>query len=137
MTSTENTFKRFTLKKQERLKSRTTIQMLFTINNTIRVYPFKLVWLVNESDSQALIIKAGVSVSKRNHRLAVTRNLIKRRIRECYRINKHLLYQFLENQKIEVSFMIVYTSNEIIPYNEAEQKIKQLLIRLGEKVKTN
>jgi ribonuclease P protein component len=134
--SPDSQHKRLTFKKKERLKSRSTIQALFDTNQNLRNYPFKLVWMVVPS-SDASLVKAGVSVSKRNHRSAVTRNFIKRRMRECYRTNKSELYQSLEGKNVELSFMLIYLSSEIVPFTEFEQKIKQLLFRLSEKVKTN
>jgi ribonuclease P protein component len=134
--SPDSQHKRLTFKKKERLKSRSTIQALFDTNQNLRNYPFKLVWMVVPSSDTSLV-KVGVSVSKRNHRSAVTRNFIKRRMRECYRTNKPELYQSLEGKNVELSFMLIYLSSEIVPFTEFEQKIKQLLFRLSEKVKTN
>jgi ribonuclease P protein component len=136
MTGTEKHNTRYTFGKKEHLKSRNTIQALFTQNKSIRIYPFKLVWMITETDQKSEV-KAGVSVSKRNHRSAVKRNFIKRRMRECYRINKELLYKHLPGKNIEVSFMLLYTANDIVPFSEFETKIKQLINRLGEKLKTN
>lgn len=136
MASSEKHTSRFTFKKSERLKSRTTIEALFTQNKTLRIYPFKLVWLINQTDQKGTI-KAGVSVSKRNHRTAVKRNFIKRRMRECYRLNKNILHIPLGEKNIELSFMLIYMSNEVVPFSEFETKIKQLIVRLSEKIKTN
>lgn len=136
MMSPDSQHKRLTFKKKERLKSRSTIQALFDINQNLRNYPFKLVWMITPSNN-ASQVKAGVSVSKRNHRSAVTRNFIKRRMRECYRTNKPELYHSLEGKNVELSFMLIYLSDEIVSFAEFEQKIKQLLFRLSEKVKTN
>ena len=47
------------------------------------------------------------SVSKRGFRLAVTRNLIKRRMREAYRKNKYLLYEYLA-QKTGRLFLLLF-----------------------------
>ncbi len=58
-------------------------------------------------------------------------------MRECYRTNKYELYQLLDGKNVELSFMLIYLSSEIVPFAEFEQKIKQLLFRLSEKLKTN
>ena len=136
MMSPESQHKRLTLKKKERLKSRSSIQALFDTNQNLRNYPFKLVWMIVPTSGTSMV-KAGVSVSKRNHRSAVSRNFIKRRMRECYRTNKYELYQLLDGKNVELSFMLIYLSSEIVPFAEFEQKIKQLLFRLSEKLKTN
>ena len=47
------------------------------------------------------------SVSKRGFRLAVTRNLIKRRMREAYRKNKYLLYEFLASENKQIVLIVI------------------------------
>jgi len=126
--------KRLTFKKGERLKSRKTIQTLFEQNISIKNYPFKLVWL-SEPNSEIFTLKMGVSVSKRLFKSAVKRNQIKRKMRECLRLNKSIIQEKLGDEKIILSFMILYLSSELVPYEDFDAKIKQLLIRLNDKVK--
>ncbi len=66
----------------------------------------------------------GVSATKRLFKLAVTRNFIKRRMRECLRLNKPVLTE------------VLYIGNKIVPYTEFNTKINQILIRLSEKCNT-
>lgn len=133
MTQNESLKPKLTLKKKERLKSRSTIQSLFLQNKHIRLYPFKLVWIVLP-DQEHSTLEFSVSVSKRNFKTAVMRNKIKRRVRETYRLNQRLLYNQIYNKNIKLSFMIVYIGKDLIPYNEMQTKMKQLLIQLGRKV---
>jgi ribonuclease P protein component len=123
---------RFTFRKHERLKSNLTIDSLFLQNRTFRIYPFKLVWMVTEQN-KPFNLKAGFSVSKRNFRSAVDRNFFKRRMRECFRLNKNAIYDKLATKNIELSFMLIYVGTETLDFKEFEIKIKQLLIRLTEK----
>ncbi len=124
---------KFTFKKKERLKSRKTIQQLFVKNKNQKIYPFKLVWTIDDSDKFTL--KMGVSVSKRLFKSAVARNRIKRKMREAIRLNKHLLLQNLSSNNITLSFMIVYMENKDISFDEYNLKIKQLFIRLADVIK--
>ena len=133
--STEETSKRLTFKKSERLKSRKTIQSLFSHGQQIKIYPFKIVW-VAEPNSTNLELKMGVSATKRMFKLAVTRNFIKRRMRECLRLNKPVLTEELSDKNINLSFMLLYIGNKIVPYTEFNTKINQILIRLSEKCNT-
>ncbi len=117
-------------KKNERLKSRSTILSIFTLNKNVRLYPFKIVWLV-EPVLNHFTPKIGVSVSKRNYKKAVQRNFIKRRMREVFRLNKQILYSNLNEHNIHLACMIIYTGKEILSYDEMERKIKKLFIRLN------
>jgi ribonuclease P protein component len=121
-----------TLKKQDRLKSRKTIQNIFLSNQAVKIYPFKLVWISNSNNKFEL--KMGVSAPKRVFKLAVTRNFIKRRMRECLRLNKSILIDNLSNKDISLSFMLLYTGNKIVSFDEFNAKIKQLLVKLSDTV---
>lgn len=125
--------KRFTLNKAERLKSRKVIQSLFIQNKNLRIYPFKLVWMLHPSTDDKQL-KVGVSVSKRHFKSAVKRNRIKRIMRECIRFNKYYLLDKLNEENKTLSFMLIYTGSDIISHNEFSSKIKHLLIRLGDKI---
>ncbi len=124
---------RMTLKKEERLKSRKTIQSLFVQNQHLKIYPFKLVWLVEEN-TRGFSLKISVSVTKRLFKLAVKRNTLKRKMRECIRINKNLIIDKLKDKNITLSFMLIYQTQDVVTFNEFNAKIKQLLIRLGDKI---
>ena len=73
-----------------------------------------------------------MSVPKYNFHKAVDRNLVRRRMREAYRLNKQLLYDNLAGTSIQLYFSITYTSKEIVPYDQIETKIILLLQRLIE-----
>jgi len=115
-----------TLNKSERLSSKKLIKELFDKGSSFYLYPFKVYFLPQtpeEGHNQILF-----SVSKRNFKRAVDRNLLKRRIREAYRLNKQSLsdYTFL-------LIAYIYTSKKILNYTEIEDKLKQTLNRLLDK----
>lgn len=99
-----------TFGKSEKLCSKKAIAELFEHGNSFFCFPFQIIWTFGPGipDSPAQI---GLSVSKRNFRKAVTRNLIKRRIREAYRKKKHRLYDFLIERNIKVLFFVIYKDN--------------------------
>ena len=85
----------FTYPKKEKLKSKTTIDLLFSEGNSVSKFPLRLVYVENKEEN-AELMKMGVSVSKKYFKKAVDRNYFKRVLRETYRLNKHILIDNLE-----------------------------------------
>jgi len=112
----------FTYPKNERLKSKTTIGLLFSEGKSVSKYPLRLVYRQAEADSEEKI-KIGVSVSKKYFKKAVDRNYFKRVLRETYRLNKHLLW---ENVQQPYSLMFFYQTKDKLSYEEINTKTIQL-----------
>lgn len=112
----------FTYPKNERLKSKTTIGLLFSEGKSVSKYPLRLVYRQAEENSEEKI-KIGVSVSKKYFKRAVDRNYFKRVLRETYRLNKHLL---LDNINEPYSIMFFYQTKDKLSYEEINTKTIQL-----------
>ena len=112
----------FTYPKKERLKSKTTIGLLFSEGKSVSKYPLRLVYRQAEVDATEKI-KMGVSVSKKYFKRAVDRNYFKRVLRETYRLNKHLL---LDNVQEPYSLMFFYQTKDKLSYEEINTKTIQL-----------
>ncbi|MFQ6602901.1 ribonuclease P protein component [Flavobacterium sp. C3NV] len=112
----------FTYPKKERLKSKTTIGLLFSEGKSVSKYPLRLVYRQAEEGSDEKI-KMGVSVSKKYFKKAVDRNYFKRVLRETYRLNKHLL---LDNIQEPYSVMFFYQTKDKLSYEEINTKTIQL-----------
>ena len=121
--------------KQEKLCKRTLINNLFETGKSFVQYPIKVVWLYNE-EVLPYPAQAGFAVSKRLFKNAVDRNLIKRRMRETYRQNKHILYNSLNQNNKNLIAMFIYIGKDIVAYKDSELKIVlslQELITINEK----
>ena len=92
--------------------------MVFQKGNSIHNPPVKLLWIV-EKTKDDVSVKAAFSVPKRNFKKAVTRNLLKRRMREAYRKNK------IPEQDLNGSCLLIFTYSgyKISTYSEIESKI--------------
>lgn len=110
---------RFT--KVERLVSKTVIKDVFEKGKQFFLFPFKVFYMPNNLGHSRVLI----SVPKRAHKRAVERNLIKRRIREAYRLNG--------NKEQQVNFFdinIVYISNNISDFEQIKGKLSDVLERI-------
>ena len=112
----------FTYSKAEKLKSKTTIDLLFSKGKSVSKYPLRLVYIEGDF-GEDIPIKMGVSVSKKHFKKAVDRNYFKRVLRETYRLNKSLL---LDNLTSSFSFMLLYQSKDRLTYEEINKKTIQL-----------
>lgn len=119
-----------TFSKDERLTRKHLIDLLFKDGTSFFMHPFRVTWLVHEipSSKPAQLL---IAVPKQNFRKAVDRNRVKRLIREGYRKNKHILYDFLAERGITLIIGITYTAKEIVQYQVIHEKINLLLQRLN------
>jgi ribonuclease P protein component len=107
----------FSYPKNEKLKSRKTIDLLFTEGKSVSKYPLRLVYTpLKESDEK---LKFGVSVSKKHFKKAFYRNYFKRLLRDCYRLNKNLIIDKIEQP---VAIMFFYQTKERLSYQEINEK---------------
>ena len=113
---------KFTYPKNEKLKSKTTIDLLFSKGASVSKYPLRLVYVSGEF-GENIPIKMGVSVSKKHFKNAVDRNYFKRVLRETYRLNKQLL---LDNLDTPYAMMFLYQTKDRLTYEEINTKTIQL-----------
>jgi len=118
-------------KKEERLCNKRLIDDLYHKGFSFLVYPFRITFY----PAQALIYPAQVliSVPKKRFKRAVDRNLLKRRIREAYRLQKSAyLYDFLNRNHKQVVLSLQYISKDIEDYDVIFHKIKSALLKFQE-----
>ena len=128
--------KAYSLHKTERLCSTKPITELFENGNAFTINPFRVIWK-EKNWSENSNAKIAISIPKKSFKKAVTRNLLKRRVREAYRLNKHILYNYLDNNNKQIIFIIIYLEKEVLDYHEIENKIIVILQRLIKDHKTS
>ncbi len=97
------------------------------------IHPIRLVWKKKEN-LREVSIKAIIVVSKKYLKLASERNIVSRRIKEAYRLNKIEIETLLTYKKKQLNIAIIYKNEKILPYKVIEEKIKLILDRLREEI---
>ena len=126
----------YTFKKEERLCNKKLIDGLFHNGSSFLCYPYRVSWLAVEENAE-FPVQVLIAVPKKRYKRAVDRNLVRRRIREAFRLNKQQhLYQQLDEAGKRIVFSISYIGKEIVPYELIGKKMLKLLQQLnGEVVK--
>ena len=125
----------FTYPKSEKLKSKITIDLLFSKGKSVSKYPLRLVYVESDygiAEDSNQMLKMGVSVSKKYFKHAVDRNYFKRVLRETYRLNKHLLIDSLDKP---YAFMFFYQTKDRLSYEEINTKTIQLFEKFALQIK--
>lgn len=113
------------LPKQERLCSLHAQRRLFTDGVSGFVYPFRYATYVEQSASTT--VEVLFSVPKRNHKRANRRNLLRRRTKEAYRLNKQSLWQCAEAKGVAVDLALIYSSKEVLSYKAIENAVRRVI----------
>ena len=122
-----------TFLKNERLCGKTTIDNLFAKVSSIKDSLFRLVWNTEEFDND-IVAQTLIVVPKKYIKNAANRNVLKRRMREAFRIYKSGFYTKIKSKKQQLAIAIIYQEQEILPYKVIEEKIKLILGRLSEEI---
>ena len=115
---------KYSFRKEERLSKDKLIQELFDKGSSFYLVPFKVFFMPNP-DREISSHQVMISVSKRNFKRAVDRNLIKRRVREAYRLNKELLPM---QNKLLIAY--IYSVKDILPSVQIHERLVKTFNKL-------
>lgn len=134
----------FTLPRSERLRSLKAIRRLFTEGRSGFVYPFRYMFLVDSAASDAMNdgalegnavkdvaeLEVMFSVPKKFHKRANKRNLLKRRMREAYRLNNAVLREKALGKSVDLA--LVYSTKDILSYKTIEHALRRIMGQVSE-----
>jgi ribonuclease P protein component len=123
---------RYTLGKEERLKSRKAIEQLFKEGKAFSLFPLRIIYQETPNATAALSpnLQAGFTVSSRHFKKATDRNRIRRLLKEAYRLQKPAL----EEQRLAgapvLAVFFIYVGKELPTYQFIKEKMQLGLKRL-------
>ena len=123
----------FEFPKNQKLCSETVIKEMFSSGKSFTTSGLRLVWKL-DNNKDGVAVKSIIVVPKKKIRLAVKRNIIRRRLKEAYRLNKIELENMLKNKELQLSIAIIYQKDKILPYKTVEEEIKLILERLSKEI---
>lgn len=94
-------------------------------------FPYSVQWMVVDGDMVAQpTCQVMIVAPKRKFHHAVDRNRVRRLTRECWRVRKDQLYEFLDGQGMSIVLSLVYIHNEIMTFDQLGHKMDKLIAAL-------
>ncbi|MDE6444539.1 MAG: ribonuclease P protein component [Muribaculaceae bacterium] len=143
----EATPRRLTLRKGEKLRHRTLVDSLFTKGESLYEFPFRVNFrLLSREELENSFrssppspidpIQMLITVPKKKRRRAVDRVLMRRRIREAYRLNRLPLKDLVESMPggntLCMAFIYIHDKNN--DFSLIDRKMKSLLRKVADKI---
>ena len=118
------------LRPSERLRSLGAVRRLFQHGEGGFVFPISN-YILARSDVPVLL---GVlfSVPKKFHKRANRRNLLRRRTKEAYRLQKQLLTNHCGQSNVDLA--LIYSSKEVLPYKTIAHAVRRILENVAERL---
>lgn len=126
--------KQFSLHKAEKLCSRTAAQQLFAEGRSLMAYPLRAMVRVRQAGERGPV-QFFITIPKKRVRHAVDRVLLRRRVREAYRLHRGtLLLEPLRESGADVGVDVafVYVGSGVDHYAHLEEKVQDLLGRIAQ-----
>lgn len=116
--------------KGERLCGIKAVSELFSGGRTLNLPPLRIIYRIVPADENLQPVRVLISVPKRNFKKAVDRNLIRRRIKEAWRMNKTILKETISGSASRLEVAIIWNDTVIRSYDETRKSVKEAIGRL-------
>lgn len=110
------------LPRTERLRSLGAVRRVFESGESGFIFPFRYVWFA-EADVEPSV-EVLFSVPKKFHKRANKRNLLRRRTKEAYRLQKQVLRN---GGTANLDLALIYSSKEALPYKTIRNAVRRIL----------
>lgn len=116
------------LPRTERLRSLGAVRRLFESGRGGFVFPFRYVWYAEPDTADTTEVL--FSVPKKFHKRANKRNLLRRRTKEAYRLQKGILTRPERCANLDIA--LIYSSKEVLSYKHIEHAVRRILEAVAE-----
>lgn len=127
----------FKFPKSERLTNKKKFEKLFESGIVVKAFPFKLIYLIEDTKEDAEPMQFAFTVPKRSFNKAVDRNYIKRRMKEAFRLSKHEIIENIDIEKQILYAILIYTNRDKMGYHKIEKGWNKVLKKLLSQLKTS
>lgn len=117
------------LPRQERLRSLGAIRRMFESGESGFVFPFRYVWFAEADTEQS--VETLFSVPKKFHKRANRRNLLRRRTKEAFRLQKELVHN---GKPVNLDMALIYSSKETLSYKTISHAVRRILEKIAERM---
>lgn len=117
------------LPRSERLRSLGAVRRLFECGESGFVFPFRYIWYA-EPDTEPSV-EVLFTVPKKFHKRANRRNLLRRRTKEAYRLQKQIVRN---GATVNLDLALIYSSKEVLPYKVIANAVRKILEHVAERL---
>lgn len=115
------------LPRTERLRSLGAVRRMFESGESGFIFPFRYVWFAEADEIPSAEVL--FSVPKEFHKRANKRNLLRRRTKEAYRLQKLLLHN---GRPVNLDLALIYSSKEELSYKTISNAVRRILETVAE-----